>query len=185
MRAPHDGALMTDKKETSHAIMREKKETSHAIMRAPSWGALITSWGLHMIEPSWWTKINFQGNIGPGNSSLFIFFIINTKGLNLNLLIRFWSRPLASSKLAMKNPAYMLDGDWLQHRHYSSSIPDYVVSMTTTSTLMPIYLFYSWLCLCCVFTCIVNLAWLWISMLNGGFTKKIEDIPHPPAIECF
>ena len=154
-------------------------------MRAPSWGALITSWGLHMIEPSWWTKINFQGNIGPGNSSLFIFFIINTKGLNLNLLIRFWSRPLASSKLAMKNPAYMLDGDWLQHRHYSSSIPDYVVSMTTTSTLMPIYLFYSWLCLCCVFTCIVNLAWLWISMLNGGFTKKIEDIPHPPAIECF
>ena len=35
MRAPHDGALMT-----------EKTETSHAITRAPSCGALMTSWGL-------------------------------------------------------------------------------------------------------------------------------------------
>ena len=29
----------------------------HDGMRAPSCGALMTSWGLHMKEPSWWTKM--------------------------------------------------------------------------------------------------------------------------------
>ena len=32
MRAPSCGALMKEKKETSHAIMMDKNETSHVVM---------------------------------------------------------------------------------------------------------------------------------------------------------
>ena len=51
MRAPHDGSWYI-----------AWKVSFSSIMRAPSYGALMTSWGLHMTEPScyhegstWWS----------------------------------------------------------------------------------------------------------------------------------